>query len=734
MDTDDTDEKEEWAWDTYGRGTYEYARANPKRDIVFIHRLLQSDLQTTARHFQPLMGQPNVRFSFSHKYSNAHAHAAVKPIYWARKKLEPQLEKLGVTSWLTVRNDDFYYLHWAEPQFIRDYIGNFPEVGKYVDGIYIGSDGWVFSRVFQSKDPHWESSNALDVQKTWLMQRIWGRIAYNPAVADDFFKSHLASRYPEAAPEALFEAWTKASRAVRLVNEQVTGKWSLDFHWWPERWTAKDEGYLSVNDLRKTEPMDGSKLADVKTAGKGDLDGKTSALDNASEIERFANEAHKLLATIKPGSNHELALNLRDIEAMSHLSLYGAAKIRAAVLVEQNKSDEARDQLLTATGHWMQYADIMDAQYIGADMQRNFHFKTWHQLDAQVQRDLTDLGGPVSVDTSNPYPWVRIVSPLHLAEIKAPADLTIAINAAAADRNPVKVELRDNGQLIHTSTETTFTHTLSGITTGDHTLTARVTDPSGATKEHVVSISVFNAETKDSLPWKEEFTLANQATSDDGRTSWTATRSKGVFEVKEDALFINDKGDEGIFRTGEIAISPSPVDISLEVTTQGGVDNGDYVRLYQVVDGGREKLIGEIKGGHPEPATIRGTAGGKRLVLVIRAEVSSEEEVFRVDNLKVTPQRRRPCRRTPLTYENTFRPPSPALLRRAWQSRHSSRPIAIGHHRGSRELHHANPRRQTPLGNQARAGGGKWRGLHQGAAGYARDARGQAHQGRELHR
>jgi hypothetical protein len=638
MDTEDTDLKEDWAWETYGRGTYEYAKDNPKRDIVFIHRLLQSDLQTTAKYFQPLIDQKNVRFGFSHKYSNAHAHAAVKPIYWARKKLEPQLEKLGVTSWLTIRNDDFFYLHWADPQFVRDYIGNFPEVGKYVDGIYIGPDGWVFSRVFNSKDPSFEAHQTLDIQRTWYMQKIWGRIAYNPKVADDLFKNHLASHYPEAAPDDLFEAWSKASRAVRLVNEQVTGDWSLDFHWWPERWTNKDDGYLTVNDLRKTEPMNGSDLADVKDTAKGDLDGKRSALDNAAGIEQLANGALAQLATLKPGPNHELALNLRDIEAMAKLSLFGAAKIRAAVLLEQNKPVEARNHLITATRHWTQYADIMDELYVGADMQRNFHFKSWHQLDTAVLRDLTDLGGPVTVDVAHPYPWVRIVSPLHLAEIKAPADVTVTINAAAADQQPVKVELRDDGKLIHTSTERSFTHNLKSLRPGDHTISARVIDPSGATKEHAITITVFDSQTKDSLPWKEEFTLANETTSDDGRTSWTANRSKGVFEVRDNALFLNDKGDEGTFRTGKINISSGPVDISLDVTSQGGVDKGDYVRLYQIVDGGKEQLVGEIKGKLNAQASIQGTANGKNLTLVIRAKVSSNDEVFMMDNLKVTPR------------------------------------------------------------------------------------------------
>jgi hypothetical protein len=637
MDTDDDELKEEWAWDSYGSGVLEFAKAHPKRQVTFIHRLLQSDLQTTAKYFQPLIDQPNVRFSFSHKYSNAHAHSAVKPIYWIRKKLEPQLERLGVTSWLTIRNDDWFFLHWADPDFVRDYIKNFPEVGKHVDGIYIGSDGWVFSRVFTSKDSFYESNDTLDIQKTWMMQKLWGRIAYNPAVPDALFKAHLKRRYPEVPTDVLFEAWTKASRAIRLFNEQVTGNWSLDFHWMPERWTDKDEGYRTLKDLVETEPMDGSPLVDIKKTAKGDIDDdERSALANADDIERLASEAGAMLTKLQPGTDKDLAHNLDDIRAMVHLSLVGSFKLRAAIAKEQSKPHEARHHMLTAYRHWIQYADIMDANYIGVDMQRNHHFKSWHQLDAEVLRDLTDLGGPVFVDTAKPYPWVRIVIPADLQEIKAPAEISVSINSAAADQKPVKVELRDNGQLIHTSTEFSFTHSLKNVTAGEHRLIARVIDSSGATQEHAVTVVIFDSSTKDKLPWKEEFNFASGTSSDDGRTSWTAARSKGIFEVRDNALVINGKGNEGEFYTGEIDIAEEPVDISLDVTTQGGVDNGDYVRLYQRVDSGKEKLIGEIKGKQSNPTKIQGTANGNKLLLIIRAKVSSDDEIFAIDNLNVT--------------------------------------------------------------------------------------------------
>ena len=72
------------------------------------------------------------------------------------------------------------------------------------------------------------------------------------------------------------------------------------------------------------------------------------------------------------------------------------------------------------------------------------------------------------------------------------------------------------------------------------------------------------------------------------------------------------------------------------MSSLGGVDNSDYVRLYKVVDGGKEILVGEVEGEHSDVTTIKGSAEGKRLVLVIRAKVSSEDEIYLIDNVKVT--------------------------------------------------------------------------------------------------
>lgn len=58
--------------------------------------------------------------------------------------------------------------------------------------------------------------------------------------------------------------------------------------------------------------------------------------------------------------------------------------------------------------------------------------------------------------------------------------------------------------------------------------------------------------------------------------------------------------------------------------------------LYQIVDGGKEVLIGEVEDKHDEVTTLKSTAQGKHLTLVIRAKVSSDDEIYVMDNLKVS--------------------------------------------------------------------------------------------------
>jgi len=41
----------------------------------------------------------------------------------------------------------------------------------------------------------------------------------------------------------------------------------------------------------------------------------------------------------------------------------------------------------------MKYTNLMDANFKGMSCQRTSHFATWHQHDAAVLKEYTDLGG-----------------------------------------------------------------------------------------------------------------------------------------------------------------------------------------------------------------------------------------------------------------------------------------------------------------------------------------------------
>jgi hypothetical protein len=413
-------QKEQWIWDTYGQAMYDYALANPNRNLIFIHRQHQGDLGDILNSFTNLINLPNVRFDLSFKYSQAHAHAAVDPGYWDSAGMKNALDGTGnvVKSWLTVRNDDWYFLHWADPQFVRDYINLFPEVGKYIAGFYIGSDGWVFTREFTGKNPYYKDKNALSIQRTWYMQKLWGRISYNPSVSDDLFKNHLALKYPEVSSEQLFQAWSKASRAVRLANEQVTGTWSMDFHWWPEGWTSGD-GFLSLENTRSVNPMSGSNLCSLKNTAINNCSGKVSALTNASQIEQLSQESLSILGTLSAGSNTELMLNMKDLEAMAYLGLYNANKFRAAVYLEQGSTTQAQNAISVANSFWLQYTNLMDSLYRGVALQRNHSFNTWHDHDADASKDYTSLD--TSPPTPNPAQFAQVPAALSSTSISMTA-------------------------------------------------------------------------------------------------------------------------------------------------------------------------------------------------------------------------------------------------------------------------------------------------------------------------
>jgi len=113
-------DKATWVCDTCGEGMREHAIANPNRELVFELRTHEIGANDVDAIFGDLKSLPNVRMDLSAKYSQAHMHAAPIPEYF--NSLPQKLQQTGMKSWLEIRNDDFYFLTWADPEFASFFV------------------------------------------------------------------------------------------------------------------------------------------------------------------------------------------------------------------------------------------------------------------------------------------------------------------------------------------------------------------------------------------------------------------------------------------------------------------------------------------------------------------------------------------------------------------------------------------------------------------------------------
>ena len=240
------EENTQWTWNAMGKAVKDYLSENPSRQFNLIHRGVKTDPETCDAIYAPIKAVTNATFNMSAKYAMAHMYSTPTPKWTGDIQ---SCAKLGLKTWLTFRNDDYFYLSWGDPQFVRDFMAGIP-LKDTVVGMYIGIDGYNPSRARLFKN---ESLNGqLEVERRWYMEMLWGRISYNPATSDDVFKNLLAKRYPTVSAGDLFNAWTLASRSLPKVTELVMKDWSLDFHWYPEGcWSdpGRCSGFRTIDDV-----------------------------------------------------------------------------------------------------------------------------------------------------------------------------------------------------------------------------------------------------------------------------------------------------------------------------------------------------------------------------------------------------------------------------------------------------------------------------------------------------
>lgn len=400
--SDDDKEDEKFLFETYGRGVNDALASNPQRTFRLIHRL--GDITEAKKAFVGL--NPRCRLSFCYKYSKAHVYSSVAP-YWIHK--HEFLEEIGdaTTFFITVRDDSHYYLRGgSDPAFTRAYIKHIPNVGVNFEGFQLGPDGIVWAREYVSRKP--DSPPQLMLKKRWYSLRLWGQLAYDPDLPDTHFVNMLKHRFPYVNAEQLFEAWSKASQVVPLVNRFHNYKAYLDYQWSPEVCDSSpgynsETGFHGLDTFIRIKTQQTEGLVGIPDYMAGDRNG-TTPFEVAEDLIGISQDTFNAVRTIDitKSKDKELVQTVSDIKALSYLGGYYAHKISASThkaLFDETKEvrhkEAAVRDLQQASRYWWDYSHQLDSQY--KPMYYSRLKKTVNVLQTQkyVDQEIIDLGGEV---------------------------------------------------------------------------------------------------------------------------------------------------------------------------------------------------------------------------------------------------------------------------------------------------------------------------------------------------
>jgi len=412
-------EKEDWAFNTYGQAILDVEKEQPGRKITFIHRQHQTGALDIAKKFEPLIENPNINFIFSFKYAQAHVYSSTKQIFHQNFVKEIQTHKELKTVW-TLRNDDIFHFRWGAPDFVRDFIKNIPY--DVSEGYYYGSDQYVWGREFLSKNP--EEPRQLEIAKHWYQWMLWGRLGYNPQMSDQQFAKIIKTHFPETDAANLLETWQNASMIYPLVTGFHWG--ALDFQWYIESGQSRSDpaqtpsGYHDVNRFISLPPHKGTDYISIPdyvkaTTSNTPIEG-TSPVDVSGKINNYADKALQSVAQLSVSKSDELQETLEDIQSMAYLGKYYAHKILAATELalfretfnpENNK--KSLEQLNLSALYWRYYASLSLSNYNNPLWTNRVGYVDWRKTYSYVLYDITANGGNLDIPSMIPTPGGTIL-------------------------------------------------------------------------------------------------------------------------------------------------------------------------------------------------------------------------------------------------------------------------------------------------------------------------------------
>ncbi|MFC2111710.1 carbohydrate-binding family 6 protein [Bacteroidota bacterium] len=382
--------REQWIWEAYGLGILDAKKEQPGRSVDFIHRVWNSNMDKIMEFWKKYPDS----FEASFKYARARLYSS-PDLNFAEEHIE-KMNNYNLKSWWNLRNDDIFVHRWGDPDYVREFIGNFDK--EHTAGFYMGSDGYVWGREFVEKRS--ELSRQLEVEKHWYKFLLWGRLAYDNGLDKDFFLAKLDERYPGTDTELLYSSWQTASRIIPAVNCFHWQNW--DYQWAVEACIDLRNGFHKVTDFIDNPTLDGSGIINPGTYARAHVAGETiSGITPLSVVQKLREDASKAIDGAsnlrKTGNPAELNAILDDITGMSFLGEYYANKIEAAtelaLFMESSNADHRNNALVlleNAVESWTKYTELSGKNYHPQRLARTGRLD-WREILEYVQQDLETI-------------------------------------------------------------------------------------------------------------------------------------------------------------------------------------------------------------------------------------------------------------------------------------------------------------------------------------------------------
>lgn len=138
------------------------------------------------------------------------------------------------------------------------------------------------------------------------------------------------------------------------------------------------------------------------------------------------------------------------------------------------------------------------------------------------------------------------------------------------------------------------------------------------------------------ISWIEDFNLADGTSSDNGVTAWSRTTPAGTAEVQGGQFYASNTDPTGAVWTSDlINIAGSVVDLSMDVSAAGPMEDSDYYIISYSIDGGAEIEIFNTLNSFTAQSVSASGITGNTLRITATLRNSSSDEAYYLDNVSV---------------------------------------------------------------------------------------------------